>query len=98
MIKIEKQIHASLKIEIQADDIQEAVKDLSLFNELPAFCPRCEAPVTLHHREHNGNDYYEARCEGEVIHKSNLGTYRDGKRLYWKNDSFKTIEEIRNNG
>lgn len=101
MIRLKFRVNPSLMAEVEGNTLTEAIKELTVFTEMPSECPRCGSPVTVKWREYNGNDYYEAVCtnpDPEQVHKANLGQYKEGGRLYWKNDEFKTHAELSRRG
>jgi hypothetical protein len=81
MTEIQLKLHDKYLVKVKGETTAEAVRALVFFESIPGKCPRCGAPVRLHHRQINKNKemhFYELVCEGEDRHSRKLGEYNDG--------------------
>jgi|GEM_PF-6764902 len=96
-VKIEMYVSKGLKVTVTGQNVKEAIKELTLFSEVPTKCPRSGAPITFKHRKADENDFYEVVSRSNPEYKSTLGQHRNSDTLFYKNnEEWKSWEEIQN--
>lgn len=75
-----------IAVQVEADSIKELIQGASFFTEVPSNCGHCgKGNVLPHHRQHDGNDFYELVCS-DCKHTLSFGQHKTGGTLFVKNE------------
>jgi hypothetical protein len=89
----------TFRIEIDADNERDLIKQAAFWQSIPAFCPICKAPLILNYRRPQTFEYYEVKCTGIPSHSVNFGEAKGTHNLYfdakkqWKTFSPNAIDQ-----